>query len=79
MKLNWEQFLNKTLNITMNENYGMQSDPNTNSPIYEIVFKAGKLIGAYDEGLLLETQREKELIKIFIPFQSIKCVEIFNF
>lgn len=79
MKLNWEQYLDKTINITMNENYGMRSDPNTNSPIYEIVFKSGKLIGTYDEGLLLETEREKEIIKIFIPYQSIKCVEIFNF
>lgn len=79
MKLNWEEYLDKTLNITMHENYGMQSDPNTQTPMYEIVFKSGKLIGAYDDGLLLETQREKETVKIFVYFNSIKCVEIFNF
>jgi hypothetical protein len=79
MKINWEDFIGKTVNITMHENYGMQLDPNTNSPVYEIVFKSGKLIGAFDDGLLLEAQRENEVVKIFIPFPSIKCAEIFNF
>ncbi len=79
MKMDWEQFQGKTLNVTMHENYGLTMDAKTNTPIYEIVFKTGKLTGVFDEGLLLEAEREKELVKIFIPYQSIKCVEIFNF
>ena len=54
-------------------------DPKSNTPIYEIIFKSGKLSDAFDDDLLLETQREKVQIMIFIPYHSIKCVEIFNF
>ncbi len=79
MKINWQEFIGQTVNITMNENYGMQMDPRTETPVYEIVFKSGKLINAYDEGLLLETTREKQQIKIFVPFSSVKCIEFFNF
>lgn len=79
MKMNWHEFIGKTLNITMNENYGLKIDPKSDSPIYEIVFKTGKLSGIFDEGLLLETQRENEQVRIYVPFSSIKCVEIFNF
>lgn len=78
MKFNWEEFIGKTLNITMHENYGITSDPATNSPIYEIVFKTGVLVGAFDEGLLLEAEREKQIVKIFVPYESVKCAEIFN-
>lgn len=77
MKVNWNDFIGKTLSVTMHENYGIVMDPNSNSPIYEIVFKSGALVGAFDEGLMLETMRENESVKIFIPFPSIKCVEIF--
>ncbi len=77
MKLNWEEYLGKTLNITMHENYGVQ-DVGSESPFYEIVFKTGKLVGAFDEALLLETIREQKTVKIFVPFSSIKCVEIFE-
>lgn len=79
MKFDWEQYSGKTLNITLYENYGLTMDSKSNTPIYEIVFKTGKLTGVFDEGLLLEAEREKEIVKIFIPYQSIKCVEIFNF
>lgn len=79
MKMDWKQFEGKTLNVTMHENYGLTMDLKSNTPIYEIVFKTGKLTGVFDEGLLLEAEREKEIVKIFIPYQSIKCVEIFNF
>lgn len=78
MKFVWSEYLNKTLNITMLENYGMRYDTKNDTPLYEIVFKTGKLIGAYDEGLLLEAVRESQHVKIFIPYYSIKCVEIFN-
>jgi len=79
MNLDWTEYINYTLNITLHENYGATKDPKTDQPFYEIVFKTGKLINAYDEGLLLETQRENENVGIFVPFSSIKCVEIFNF
>jgi hypothetical protein len=78
MKLDWTEFLGKTINVTMHENYGFSFDQKLDSPVYEIVFKSGVLSGVYDEGLLLETQREGEQIRIFIPHNSIKCVEIFN-
>lgn len=78
MKMNWENYIGMILNVTMYENYGMITDPNNKSPLYEIVFKTGKLIEAFEEGLLLEAEREKTLVLIFIPYQSIKCVEIFQ-
>lgn len=78
MKMNWQSYIDKTLSITMHENFGLAVDPKTNSPIFEIVFKSGKLIEVFDDGLLLETTRENHIVKIFIPFGSIKCVEIFN-
>lgn len=76
--MNWQSYIGNTLSITMHENFGLAVDPKTNSPIFEIVFKAGKLKEVFDEGLLLETTRENQIVKIFIPFESIKCVEIFN-
>jgi hypothetical protein len=79
MKIDWTKFVGKTLNVTMFENYGMVMDQKANTPIYEIVFKTGKLAEVYDEGLLLETKRDNEQVKIFIPYSSVKCVEIFNF
>jgi len=79
MKLDWTEYINYTLNITLHENYGAIKDPKTDQPLYEIVFKTGRLVNAYDDGLLLETQRENENVGIFVPYSSIKCVEIFNF
>ncbi len=78
MKMDWNEFVGKTLNVILHENYGVTEDPNGNTPLYEIVFKTGKLTNVYDEGLLLETVRENHQIRIFIPHSSIKCVEIFN-
>jgi len=76
MKLDWNQFTGKMLNVTMVENYGIVMDTKSDTPVYEIVFKSGTLSGAYDDGLLLEARREGANIKIFIPHHSIKCVEI---
>ncbi|MGE5682347.1 MAG: hypothetical protein ACM34K_15880 [Bacillota bacterium] len=78
MKFNWNEYIGNTLNVTMLENYGMKYDAKSETPLYEIVFKTGKLAASYDEGLLLEVTRESHLVKIFIPHYSIKCVEIFN-
>jgi len=79
MKLDWTKYINHTLNVTMHENYGAIKDLKGDQPLYEIVFKIGKLVGAFDEGLLLEAEREGQSIGIFIPHSSIKCVEIFDF
>jgi hypothetical protein len=78
-KLDWSLFLDRTINVTMNENYGVvYGDKKDDSPVfYEIVFKTGKLIDYFDDALLIEAIREKQTYKIFIPFSSIKCVEIF--
>lgn len=79
MKMDWEKFIGRTLNITMHENYGLTNDSRADTTIYEIVFKSGKLTESFDDGLLIETKRENEIVRIFIPHSSIKCVEIFNF
>lgn len=79
MKLDWNQFLSKTLNVTMFENYGVVygKEKGEHPTFYEIVFKTGKLIQAFDDGLLLEANRDQNSFNIFIPYNSIKCVEIF--
>jgi len=79
MNLDRTEYINHTLNITMHENYGATKDPKGDQPLYEIVFRTGRLVNAYDDGLILETEREGESIDILIPFTSVKCVEIFNF
>ncbi len=55
MKMEWKKFEGKTLHVTLYENYGLTIDPHSDSPIYEIVFKSGRLTEAFDDGLLLET------------------------
>jgi hypothetical protein len=79
MKLDWSQYLNKTLNVTMFENYGVVygKEKGEHPTFYEIVFKTGKLIQSFDDGLLLESLRDQQQYNIFIPYNSIKCVEIF--
>jgi hypothetical protein len=79
MKMNWEKFIGRIVNITMNENYGVMygnRSPQEQPNFYEIVFKTGKLVGAYDEGLQLEAEKEGTNIQIFVFFSAIKCVEI---
>lgn len=78
MGIDWEKFIDRTLNITMNENYGVvYGERKEQSNFYEIVFKTGKLREVFDDGLLLESVRDKNLVMIFIPYSSIKCVEIY--
>lgn len=79
MKMDWSTYIGKTLNVTMNENYGVvYGKSDKDHPVfYEIVFKTGKLISAFDDGLLLEAVRENQVYNIFVPITSIKCVEIF--
>jgi hypothetical protein len=79
MNLDWTEYINHTLNVTMHENYGATIDSKEDQPLYEIVFKIGTLVNAYDDGLIPETRREGESIDILIRFTSVKCVEIFNF
>ena len=54
MNLDWTEYINHTLNVTMHENYGATKDPKEDQPLYEIVFKTGRLVNAYDDGLFLE-------------------------
>jgi len=79
MKINWKEFLDKTINVTMKENYGVvYNSKSENQPaFYEIVFKTGKLEKVFDDGLFLDAERDEQKYKIFIPYESIKCVEIF--
>jgi hypothetical protein len=53
-------------------------DPKAETPVYEIVFKTGRLVSAFDDGIMLEANREGQVVKIYIPYASIKCVEIFD-
>ena len=79
MKIDWKEFLNKTINVTMKENYGVvYNNKSDDQPaFYEIVFKTGKLEKVFEDGLFLDAEREDQNYKIFIPYESIKCVEIF--
>ena len=78
MKMDWSKFKGQTLIVTLHENYGMAYNKKEDMPFYEIIFKIGKLTDIFDEGLLLETTREEKPVLIFIPYQSVKCVEILN-
>jgi hypothetical protein len=78
MNMDWQNYVGQTLSIIMHENYGLTLDPKTDRTIYEIVFKAGRLKSVFDDGLLLEDVREEQNVLIYIPYQSIKCAEIFN-
>jgi len=79
MKMEWNSYIGQTLNITMYENYGVvnTSESREHPTFYEIVFKTGKLIQSFDEGLLLESSRDNREYQIYVPHSSIKCVEIF--
>ncbi|MCF8240514.1 MAG: hypothetical protein K9J16_03945 [Melioribacteraceae bacterium] len=79
MQMDWNKYVGRTINITMVENYGIvyNTQKNNDQPFYEIVFKTGKLDNVFDDGLLLEAVREKQLMLVYVPFTSIKCVEIF--
>lgn len=78
--MDWKNFIGKTLNITMVENYGVvygTEVKSEHSAFYEIVFKTGKLLDSFDDGLLLESKRDETIYQIYIPYTSIKCVDIF--
>lgn len=79
MKIDWNEFVDRQINITMKENYGVvYSLKKDDEPaFYEIVFKTGTLIKVFDEGLLLEAVRDGQIYKSFIPHESIKSVDIF--
>ncbi|MDZ7765626.1 MAG: hypothetical protein U5K00_14615 [Melioribacteraceae bacterium] len=78
MGIDWEKYIDRTLNVTMNENYGVvYGEKKEHQNFYEIVFKTGKLREVFEDGLLIESVRNKDLVMVFIPYTSIKCVEIF--
>ena len=79
MKLDWNQYIGKPMNITMLENFGVVygKEKGEHPTFYEIVFKTGTLAQAFDDGLLLDSNRDEKSFKVFIPYSSIKCAEIF--
>ncbi len=79
MKLDWKKFINRNLSIYLHENYGVVYGKKNEEqpPLYEISVKSGKLTEVFDDGLLLETIRENQIILTWIPFESIKAVDIF--
>ena len=79
MKIDWSEYLDRTINITMKENYGVvfNKKESEQPAFYEIVFKTGKLIKVFDDGLFLEAVNDGQQYNIFVPFESVKCVEIF--
>jgi hypothetical protein len=78
-KMDWSQYIGRTINVTMLENYGVvYNEKNQEEPMFfEIVFKSGILSECFEDALLLTAERNNLEVKIFIPFTSIKCVEIF--
>lgn len=78
-KMDWSKYVGHTVNVTMNENYGVvyNSGKDDQPTFYEIVFKTGKLVETFDDGLLLDAAAEGQIYKVYIPLSSIKCVEIF--
>ncbi|MBM4176434.1 MAG: hypothetical protein FJ213_09730 [Ignavibacteria bacterium] len=78
MKINWNKYLNYDVNVTLHENYGIVQSEKMENPFYEIVFKTGKLIEVFEDGLMLLAKYQDRDIEIFIPYPSIKCVEIIH-
>lgn len=80
MKMDWNNYIDHTINVTLFENYGVvygDKKDGTTPNFYEIVFKTGKLVAVFDDAILLEAVRDNQLVRIYIPFSSVKCVEIF--
>lgn len=78
MKMNWEKYLGFEVNIIMKEYYGVVQTSKMEEPFYEIVFKAGRLTGVFDDGLMITGKYENRIVESFIPFESIKCIDIFH-
>jgi len=79
MKIDWNEFVDRQINITMKENYGVVYGVKKDDEpaFYEIVFKTGKLIKIFEEGLMIEAVRDNQTYKSFVPYDSIKSVDIF--
>ncbi len=79
MNIDWKEYLGKSVNVTMKEYYGVVYNANSKDQpaFYEIVFKTGKLESVFNDGLFLDAKQDGQEYKIFIPYESIKCVEIF--
>ncbi len=78
MKMNWEKYIGYEVNVIMKEYYGVVHTQKMQEPFYEIVFKVGTLSGVFDEGLLIRAKFENRIVESFIPFESIKCVDIYH-
>lgn len=76
--MEWEKYIDRTVTVTLNENYGVvYGDKKEQQNFYEIVIKTGKLREVFEDGLLIESVKNKNLVLVFIPHSSIKCIEIF--
>ncbi len=73
--MNWENYIGFEVNIIMKEYYGVVHSQKMDEPFYEIVFKTGRLVGIYDDGLLISGVYENRVVESFVPFESIKCVD----
>ncbi len=79
MKFDWNKFVNRNISVIMFENFGVVYGKKNDDqpPLYEISVKTGKLTEVFDDGILLETIRENNIVHTWIPFTSIKTVDIF--
>lgn len=75
--MDWGKFIGYEINIIMKEYYGVVQTQKMEEPFYEIVFKTGKLKEVFDDGLLISGKYENQIVESFVPFESIKCVDIF--
>lgn len=78
MKMNWKKYLGFEINIIMKEYYGVVQTSKMEEPFYEIVFKTGKLTGVFEDGLMITGRYENQIVESFVPYESIKCVDIFH-
>ena len=79
MNFSWEKFINRNISVVLHENFGVVYGKKNDDqpPLYEISVKTGKLTEVFDDGILLETIRDNNIVQSWIPFKSIKTVDIF--
>ncbi len=78
MKMNWGKYVGYEVNVIMKEYYGVVQTENMTDPFFEIVIKSGVLKEVYEDGLLIIGKFQNRFIESFIPFESIKCVDIIH-
>lgn len=80
MLFSYDDYVGKNVTVHLVENYGAVANPyyeDTNPALlYEIGLLSGKLLAQYDNGLLIEVQKDEGTKSIFIYNTSIKMVEL---